>query len=241
MPGSQVAYTPSDPIQTAFLSALALGETGNNPNSATEGFGSVSTANDATDQYGFPIFGGSSTSAGPTHAAGTFQFEPGTWDKIASEFGLNFANPADQDAGAWYEAQQTYASATGGQSLETALQSGNYSSVQSALASVWPSVLGNAASPSGLAGALAGGNGATLPGASVTPSSTSSGSSSTSLIGTVESFFVRSGLIILGGLVIVVSLWALLAQQGVVPGPVETAKAGGKALAHAATEAAVAA
>ena len=205
------------------------------PNSTFEGFGGTSLAGSPTDQYGFPQWAGGSTSAGPTHAAGTFQFEPSTWDSIASQYNLNFSNPADQQAGAWYLAQQAYQSNTGG-SLETALQSGTPTAlqgVQSALQSIWPSVGGSGAAPQGLANDLLSGTGASLPGGSG-GGSTSAGANTSSgggLVGTIEQFAVRFGLIIIGGIIVIVALWQLLSSQGVVPSPAKTVKAAGAALA----------
>lgn len=224
-----VAYDPNDATQASFLSALALGEVGTTGGYST-GFGGVDTSSDPTDAYGFPQFGGGSTSAGPTHAAGEYQFEPGTWDSIAQQYNLNFQNPSDQNAGAWYEAQQAYSAATGGQSLESALQNGDYSSVQSALASVWPSVNGSGGNPAGLAGALSSGTGASIStgGAATAPASGSSSSSGGGIIGAVEDFFVRGGLIIAGGLIVLVALWQLLSNTGAVPSPGDAVHAAGK-------------
>lgn len=154
-----VAFDPNDPVQQAFLSALALGETGNSSYAATEGVGGTDLAGDtSTDSAGFPLWSGE----GDSHAAGIFQFEPATWDSIAQQYGLNFANTSDQEAGAWYLAQQTYSADTG-RSLYSDLSSDNYSFLDTALAKVWPSVAGNAAAPQGLAATLAGGGGASLP------------------------------------------------------------------------------
>lgn len=205
-----VAYDPNDPLQSNFLSALALGETGGAPNAANEGFGGTNLTGAATDEYGFPQWSGNGTS----HAAGTYQFEPSTWAKIASAFNLNFQNPQDQNAGAWYEAQQTYASATGGQSLEAALSAGDYSSVQAALQSVWPSVTGNAAAPAGLASDIASNTGAAIGGSTANAGSgvADTTPAPTGIIGAIENFFVRFGLIILGSLVILVSLYFLLSN-----------------------------
>jgi muramidase (phage lysozyme) len=147
---AMVGYNSSDPYQTGFLAAIATGETGAASGNTMTGYGGANLAGDPTDQYGFPSW----TGMGNTHAAGTYQFQPGTWDTIASKYGLNFGNASDQSAGAWYLAQQQYSAATGGQSLETALQQGNYSSIQSALGSTWTSVKGNANLPQGLATAL---------------------------------------------------------------------------------------
>ena len=148
-----VAYNPDDPAQAGFLAALAQGETGGSANSAFTGTGGANLSGLATDQYGFPSWSG----LGNSHAAGTFQFQPGTWDTIAAQFGLNFQNPQDQAEGAWYLAQQTYAQQNNGASLETALNTPSaYGTIQSSLKNVWTSVTGNQANPTGLASVLGG-------------------------------------------------------------------------------------
>jgi len=225
-----VAYNPSDPDQISLLSALALGETGNTPWSAYEGVGGSNISGYATDQYGFPKWPG----LGNSHAAGTYQFQPGTWKPYAEKYGLNFQNPADQDAAAWYLAQDTYAQKTGGKSLSEALAKKEYSSIQSALVGVWPSVTGNGAAPKGLAANIAAGIGAVLPGLGGSPSN-GAGNAEGGIFGgvqsSVENFFVRFGLIIVGIAIVLVALWMLLADQGVVPSPVDTAKAATKVIA----------
>ena len=219
MTSSAIAYNPDDALQTSFLAALAQGETGGSTFASTEGVGGSNLAGDAVDQYGFPQWEGE----GNSHAAGTYQFQPGTWDTIASEFNLNFSSASDQSAGAWYLAEQTYQQQTGG-SLESALQSGDYSSIQSALASVWPSVTGNAAAPQGLAANLSSAvssgtatatSAADTASASAAPSSATSGGAS----GIVSTLFTRGALIVVGAIVIVVALWMLLSSQGIVPSP----------------------
>jgi hypothetical protein len=221
-----LAYNSNDTLQTSFLAALAQGETGNSAFASTEGVGGSDLTGSPVDQFGFPQWNGE----GNSHAAGTYQFQPSTWDTIAGEFNLNFSNTQDQSAGAWYLAEQTYQQKTGG-SLEDALSSGNYSSIQSALGAVWPSVTGNAAAPQGLAANL---SGAITSGTSAATSATatanasgqtaSTSGSSGGIIGTIEQFFVRFGLIIIGGIIIIVALWSLLASQGVVPSPGKVVK-----------------
>lgn len=207
---SVVAYNAYDPVQQSFLSALALGETGGGANAGFLGTGGSDLSGNTTDQYGFPIWSG----VGNSHAAGTYQFQPSTWDSIAQEYNLNFSNAQDQNAGAWYLAQQA------DPDLEADLQAGNYSKVQSALQSIWPSVTGNAAIPQGLAAALASGQGAPIAGPSTDPTSpSSSASTSTNPFAIIENWFLRGGLIVVGTLVILISLWYLLANQGIVPGP----------------------
>lgn len=133
------AYNPSDPTQSNFLSILASGESGGYSDPTNIGYGGVDLSGASTNQYGFPLWAGSSTSAGPTHAAGIFQFEPSTWNGIASQLGINSFSSSNQNAAAWTLADQAYSSATGG-SLESALQSGDTSSVASALKNIWPSI-----------------------------------------------------------------------------------------------------
>ena len=160
-----IAFNPSDPLQQKFLSALALGESGTGSQSSMMGVGGTDLSGLPTDQYGFPEWSGS----GNSHAAGIFQFQPSTWDSLASTYGLNFSNTSDQEAGAWILAQQA------DPSLYSQLQSGDYGAVQGALSGIWPSVAGNGAAPQGLALDLASGTGAALPSATSSNSGGSAG------------------------------------------------------------------
>lgn len=219
-----VAFNAFDPVQSGFLSALALGETGTSGFAQNEGYGGVDLTGAPVDASGFPEWGGGTGPSGsPTSAAGIFQFQKGTWDSLAQQFGLNFSNPSDQEAGAWYLAQQTYSQQTGGGSLYDALQSGNFGQVQSALSSVWPSVWGSGGAPMGLASDLSSGTGASLPNApaasgSATDASGASGGSpstgGTGLVATIENFFVRGGLIVVGVIVAAIALWFLMKDSG---------------------------
>lgn len=156
----EIAYNPDDPTQTGFLSALALGETGNSSYASTEGFGGVNLAGDTNvDSYGFPL---QASGSNVSSAAGTYQFTHGTFDSVAAQLGLTDFSQSSQNEAAWQLAQNTYQQKTGG-SLYQALKSGDYSSIQTALGSVWPSVFGNGAAPGGLAASLAGGKGANVP------------------------------------------------------------------------------
>jgi hypothetical protein len=216
-----VGYDPNNAAQTSFLGALALGETGTTPWAAIEGVGGTNLSSYATDQYGFPQWGG----FGDSHAAGTYQFQPGTWDALAKKYGLNFQSASDQNEGAWYYAQQVYSQKTGG-SLSDALAAGDYSSVQSALAGVWPSVTGNGSSK-GLAYNLANGKGATLPGGQASTQN-APGAMSVSSDSSLTSWLVRGGLLIVGALVLVVALWQMLSQHSSVPSPGQTLKGAAK-------------
>lgn len=214
-----VAYNPYDPAQASFLSALKLGES-SGPGAYTQGTGGTDLSNAPTNQYGFPEWGG----FGNSHAAGAYQFQPATWEQYGSEYNLNFRNPGDQNAAAWYLAQDTYKAKTGGE-LSSALAAGDYSPVQSALAKVWPSVTGNGASP-GLATALSSGQGGGLSGGTNPISADTSGGSDP--FKAIGNQFVRIGLIAVGSLVLLVALWYLLAQTGAVPSPSDAAKVAGK-------------
>lgn len=217
------AYDPSDTAQSRFLSALAKAEGGT---SASIGYGGADLSNAPTDQYGFPQWNGVQTSYGPTHAAGYYQFQPGTWDGIAEQYHLNFANPADQHAGAWYLAQDVYARKTGGRSLEDAINAGDYNSITSALGSTWQSLQ---LTPKKFTDALANGTGADLPGGatqtSANPQSQFSPYNPSTWLPAVEDWFIRGGLIIIGGLIVIVALYILMEKQGLAPSPGEVAKA----------------
>jgi muramidase (phage lysozyme) len=226
------AYNPYDPVQTAFLSTLALGETGSAGTGALfEGVGSTASnpidlSSNPVDQYGFPVWSGT----GNSHAAGIFQFQPSTWDTIAAANGLNFANVSDQDQGAWILAQQTYAQQTNGGDLETALQAGNYSQIATALEGQWPSLT---------AASLSAGGGPQVSGGNVVSANTLSGGSSDSgaassgLFGFITTELQRFGVLLIGGLVVIVALWYVLSQTTGVPSPTEVAKGAGEALAAA--------
>lgn len=224
---SQVAYDPNNAQQNAFLAALEKGESGGSAGAYSVGVGGSDLTGSTTDQYGFPIWNG----VGNSHAAGAYQFQPSTWDNIASEFGLNFNDPEDQNAGAWYLAQQT------DPNLSTDLATGNYSAIQSALAKVWPSVTGNAASPQGLANTL---GGATAANAAPTGGNAAgTGSAAVNPIlhpiqaaeDAAQNLFTRGAMIVIGGIVLLVALWLLLSSQGIVPSPEDAAKGVGAALA----------
>lgn len=139
-------YNPADRAMTDFLWALSLGETAHSPMAATMGVGGSDLSSKPRNLYGFPIWAGVKNS----HAAGVYQYEPATWSRLAETYHLDWRSRDDQDFGAWMLAEQAYQAKTGA-SLYAALVAKNYSSVQTALGSTWPSVNGNAASPHGLA------------------------------------------------------------------------------------------
>lgn len=194
-----VAYSPSDPLQGNFVNALGTVEL--HPDTNFE-----SAVQNATSTYG-----------------------------------LTSGSSADASAATWYAAQSTYAANTNGASLEDALAHGDTSGVQTALAQTFPAAQASQSAPSGLSGLLNNipawlaplfpGLAAPLMGAGVagsqagTQAATSTMSTVGTLFGDVENWFERSGLIIIGGIVIIVSLWMLLSSQGVVPSIGSTARA----------------
>lgn len=218
-----VAYNPNDPTQQSFLAALGLGESSGS-NAYHQGVGGVDLSGAPTDAYGFPQWGG----FGNSHAAGEFQFQPATWDRIAAEHGLNFQNPADQNAAAWYLAQDTYAQKTGG-SLADDLAAGKTGQVQNALADVWPSVTGNGASP-GLVDAIKNGLGNLIAGGNPTSADTSTGpAGGGGISGWLAKEFSRIGLGLVGVVILLIALWWLLSDAGVVPSAGDVAKTAAKA------------
>lgn len=157
-------YNANDPTQQAFLSALQAGESGGYSDPWTIGVGGTSLANAPTTSTGFPVWSGQSGS----HAAGAFQFQPGTWTPIATQYGLNFQNPTDQAQAAWINATNT------DPNLENQLKAGDYSSVVSSLKGQWPSVTGSNfmnTLTSALGNALTGGFGSSLTGGAGSSSS----------------------------------------------------------------------
>lgn len=65
--------------------------------------------------------------AGPSSAAGRYQFTYSTWAPLAAKMGLKDFSPANQDKAAWELARQRYARANKGADLYAALKSGGIS------------------------------------------------------------------------------------------------------------------
>lgn len=80
------AGTPLDP-----LSAIGLYESGDD---YTIGVGGIILSGYPVSQYGFPLWGG----IGNSHAAGKYQFQPGTWTPYAKLLGVWDFAPESQDA-----------------------------------------------------------------------------------------------------------------------------------------------
>lgn len=152
---------------------------------------------------------GSSAVAGGT----PFNLSNEAMRQLQTQLGLDFSNSYDQSAGAWYVAQEAYTSQTG-RSLDADLDAGDVSRIDSALSNVWSSISGNQSAPQGLASSVESGDGA---GGSFQLPSLGGGDSSQSggILGNVANIFKRGGLILLGGVIVLVSLWALLNNKGI--------------------------
>lgn len=173
---------------------------------------------------------GSILASGITEGAAPTSFSSSLND-VASAHGLNLSNTNDQAAAIWYNAQQDFATNTGG-SLETALDQNNYAAVQSGLSSDLPTVNGSSGAPQGLAASLVSGIGNAIlgtidPGAVASNAMTAAGIApqATTFSGAIENWLTRGGLIVIGGIVLIVALWLLLSDQGILPSPSSTAAA----------------
>lgn len=222
MPGT--AYNPYDPAQARLLGALALSEVGRSSDPYDLGTGGFDLSNADRDEYGFPQWGG----VGNSHAAGAFQFQPGTWEGLAKTYGLDFRSPADQNAAAWYHAQDTYRAETGGD-LSAAIKAGDYSSIEAALGRTqWIGARGK------LAEFLSGGQSADLGDASAEDMAAAVdnnrrtggvlgrflGDTAAGVGDTVTRFLLFA----IGAILLLVAVWWLLSGAGVVPGPGKVAK-----------------
>lgn len=81
---------------------------------------------------------GMRTSAGPSTAAGRYQFVFSTWRDLQKKYPGQFTDfsPATQDRAAWRYAQDVFKERTG-RDLSEALRSGNIKTVQNALRKIW--------------------------------------------------------------------------------------------------------
>lgn len=232
-----VAYNPYDPNQAKLLGGIALSETGNAANAQNLGTGGRDLSHAPTDEYGFPQWDGITVNGRPSHAAGFFQFQPGTWAGYAAKFRLNFQNPEHQKAAAWYDAQDTYARETGGD-LTAALKAGQYDQIEAALGkNEWTGARGK------LAGFLSGGKVAALPdGTNPISDDTSPGGTPArfdpmhpfaSLRAIAGDVVTRYLIYIVGTLLLLAAVWWLLSDAGVVPSAGTVAKTAVKVAAVA--------
>lgn len=91
-----------------------------------------------TDYSQHPNVIGMRTSAGPSTAAGRYQFTYSTWKELQKNYPGQFKdfNPVTQDRAAWRYAQDVYKQRTG-RDLTEALKSGNIKTVQNTLRNIW--------------------------------------------------------------------------------------------------------
>jgi lysozyme len=81
----------------AYLAVLRLAESSNNYKALVGGGNFTSYADHPTPGEGFE---GIVTPFGPSHAAGAYQFQPGTWREARAALGLPDFSPASQDQAA---------------------------------------------------------------------------------------------------------------------------------------------
>jgi muramidase (phage lysozyme) len=87
----------------------------------------------------FPEWTGVLTKFGMTHAAGRYQFQPGTWEWIARAAKLSDFSPTSQDEGAWFLAIHDYRMRAGSDLLPD-LQMHRLGSLVPALKATWQSI-----------------------------------------------------------------------------------------------------
>jgi muramidase (phage lysozyme) len=92
-----------------------------------------------SDLSSFPQWEGKQGPAGPSHAAGAYQFEPATWAEASKATGVTDFSPASQDKNALWLASTTYRNKTG-RDLSADLESGRTQDVKEALKGQWPSI-----------------------------------------------------------------------------------------------------
>jgi muramidase (phage lysozyme) len=123
----------------AFLDALAVGESEPKGTPRGSGYNKLCGGGTFSGFSKFPQWAGVVIDGVRSHAAGRYQFQPGTWDEEAKRLGLRDFSPSSQDAAAWDLAGRTYHEHIGCD-LETDLLAGRLAEVVPALHSTWPSL-----------------------------------------------------------------------------------------------------
>lgn len=90
----------------------------------------------------FPEWSGRAGPAGPSHAAGKYQFEPGTWRSVSQSLGLTDFSPESQEKGAWYLAQSDYRARTGRDLVQDLKDPNRQQQIFQALTPTWTSLRG---------------------------------------------------------------------------------------------------
>ncbi len=131
---AEVPVSSQDPLGPV-MAVIAGGETGADPNAYRALYGG--------GHFGFPQWEGRAGPAGISHAAGKYQFQPGTWKIAATEYISagnpvpDFRNDADQESVGRFWAQRTYKKSTGRNLVDDATKG---SVDYSALAGEWSSL-----------------------------------------------------------------------------------------------------
>lgn len=194
------SYDPNDATQADFLAHLRQTESGGRYDVGVGPNGGVDLSNAPRGLFGFPLWSGT----GDSHAAGAYQFQPGTWRELAAKYGFDFSSHSDQDAAAWIKADETYKAKTQGGDLKQAIANGDVTSIKNALGSTWTSIKNWSGTT-------------TQPGGELAPGQSSGGGTPNPLlhpIDALKSYFVRGSMIFVGALILLVALWALLQHSG---------------------------
>jgi muramidase (phage lysozyme) len=93
--------------RSALLNAVAAGETEGSRRRGS-GYNMLYGGGTFVGYERFPQWAGKIVNGRPTHAAGRYQDQPGTWAEVAIRYHLPDFSPASQDEGNWQLAKQRY-------------------------------------------------------------------------------------------------------------------------------------
>lgn len=91
--GGGGGYSSADYSPTSAAGLVAKYESDNRP---YLGYGGADLSRAPLDEFGFPQWAGVQAKTGLTHAAGLFQFQPGTWRRYAEPLGIKDFSPESQ-------------------------------------------------------------------------------------------------------------------------------------------------